>query len=58
MEKLILTTQKGTMMTEKGKRFSEEMSQYICSETQVPKVSISIAEYNHADSFKKFEICY
>ena len=37
MEKLILTTQKGTMMTERGEKIFEEMSQYICSETQVPK---------------------
>ena len=48
MEKLIITTQKGTAMTEWGEKIFEEMSQYICSETQVPKRSISIAEYNHA----------
>ena len=48
MEKLIITTQKGTAMTEWGEKIFEEMSQYICSETQVPKSSISIAEYNHA----------
>jgi hypothetical protein len=48
MEKLILTTQKGTTMTERGEKIFEEMSQYICAETQVPKCSISIAEYNHA----------
>jgi hypothetical protein len=48
MEKLIITTQKGTAMTERGEKIFEEMSQYICSETQVPKSSISIAEYNHA----------
>ena len=34
-------------MTEWGEKIFEEMSQYICSETQVPKSSISIAEYNH-----------
>ena len=48
MEKLILTTQKGTMMTERGEKIFEEMSQYICSETQVPKSLESVAEYNHA----------
>ena len=48
MEKLILTTQKGTTMTERGEKIFEEMSQYICSETQVPKSSISVAEYNYA----------
>ncbi len=48
MEKLIITTQKGTMMTERGEKIFGEMSQYICSETQVPKSSISIAEYNYA----------
>ena len=48
MEKLIITTQKGTAMTEWGEKIFEEMSQYICCETQVPKSSISIAEYNHA----------
>ncbi len=48
MEKLIFTTQKGTTMTERGEKIFEEMSRYIRSETQVPKSSISIAEYNHA----------
>ena len=48
MEKLIVTTQKGTAMTEWGEKIFEEMSQYICSETQVPESSISIAKYNHA----------
>ena len=55
MEKLILTTQKGTMMTERGEKIFEEMSQYICSETQVPKSSISIAEYNHAILLRKMK---
>jgi len=48
MENLILTTQKGTTMTEKGTKLFEKISQYICAETQVPKSSISIAKYNYA----------
>ncbi len=48
MENLIITTQKGTTMTEKGRKLFEEISKYICAETQVPKSSISIAEYNYA----------
>lgn len=48
MEKMIVTTNRGTKMSERGRKMFEEMSEYICSETPLPKSSISIAEYNYA----------
>jgi hypothetical protein len=48
MEKLITTTNKGTAMSERGRKIFDEMSRYICSEAQIPRSTISISEYNHA----------
>jgi len=48
MEKIISTSNKGTNMTDKGKNLLLELNKYICSETKVPKCSISIGKYNHA----------
>ena len=48
MEKLIITTNKGTTMSERGRKIFEEMSRFICAETQIPKSSISISVFNYA----------
>ncbi|MBA3750486.1 MAG: DUF4443 domain-containing protein [Nitrosopumilus sp.] len=48
MEKMIRTTNKGTMLSERGREILEEISQYIYSETILPKCSISVGEHNHA----------
>ncbi|HKR73774.1 MAG TPA: DUF4443 domain-containing protein [Candidatus Nitrosocosmicus sp.] len=48
MEKLIITTNKGTTMSERGRKIFEEMSKFICAETQIPKSSISISVFNYA----------
>lgn len=48
MEKLIITTNRGTTMSERGRKIFGEMSQYICAEAQLPRSTISISEFNHA----------
>lgn len=56
MEKMITTTNKGTVMSEKGKKILEEVKKYICSESELPKCSISIGEYNYAVLLKNFRV--
>lgn len=48
MEKLIITTSKGTTMSERGRKIFEQMSQFICGETQIPMSSISVSKFNYA----------
>lgn len=48
MEKLIITTNKGTTMSDRGRKIFEQMSRYICSEAQLPRSTISVSEFNHA----------
>ena len=48
MEKLIITTNKGTTMSDRGRKIFEQMSHYICSEAQLPRSTISVSEFNHA----------
>ncbi len=48
MEKLIITTNKGTTMSERGRKIYEEMSRFICAETQIPRSSISVSVFNYA----------
>ncbi len=47
MESMITTTNKGTKMSEKGRKMLQEISQYICGEAALPKCSISVGEYNY-----------
>ena len=58
MEKLIITTNKGTTMSERGRKIFELMSRFICAETQIPRSSISVSEFNYAIllRFVKFAI--
>lgn len=58
MEKLIITTNKGTTMSERGRKIFEQMSRFICAETQIPRSSISVSEFNYAIllRFVKFAI--
>ena len=58
MEKLIITTNKGTTMSERGRKFFEQVSRFICAETQIPRSSISVSEFNYAIllRFVKFAI--
>ncbi len=48
MKDMIITTNKGTKMSERGKKIFDEVSRYIRSETRIPRCSISIGHYNHA----------
>jgi hypothetical protein len=48
MEKLIITTSKGTTMSERGRKIFEQMSRFICGETQIPMSSISVSKFNYA----------
>jgi hypothetical protein len=48
MEKLIITTNKGTTLSERGRKIFEQMSRFICAETQIPRSSISVSEFNYA----------
>lgn len=48
MEKMIITTNKGTTMSDRGRKIFEEMSKYICSESKIPKSNISVSEFNYA----------
>ncbi len=48
MKKLIITTNKGTTMSESGQKIFEEMSRFICAETQIPRSSISVSVFNYA----------
>lgn len=47
MEKMIITTNKGTTMSDRGRKIFEEMSRYICSESKIPKSNISVSEFNY-----------
>lgn len=47
MEKMIITTNKGTSMSDRGRKIFEEMSRYICSESKIPRSSISVSEFNY-----------
>lgn len=48
MENLILTTNRGTGMSERGKKVLDQIKCFICSETCIPKCSISLGTYNYA----------
>lgn len=48
MEKMIITTNKGTTMSERGVKIFEEMSRYIPIEIQIPQSSISVSKFNYA----------
>lgn len=48
MEKLIITTNKGTTLSERGRKIFEEMSRFICAETRIPRSSISVSVFNYA----------
>lgn len=48
MEDLITTNNKGTVMTEKGKKIYSTIYQYLPAETVIPKCSIAIGEFNYA----------
>ncbi|VFJ14419.1 conserved protein of unknown function [Candidatus Nitrosocosmicus franklandus] len=48
MEKMIITTNKGTTMSEKGAKIFEQLSKYIPSELEIPQSSISISKFNYA----------
>jgi hypothetical protein len=58
MEKVIITTNKGTIMSDRGRKIFEQMSRFICAETQIPRSSISVSEFNYAIllRFVKFAI--
>jgi hypothetical protein len=47
MAKMIITTNKGTTMSDRGRKIFEEMSRYICSESKIPRSNISVAEFNY-----------
>ncbi len=56
MGKMVTTTNKGTVMSQKGRKIFEEMSRYICAETVVPKSTISISEYNYAILLRSLKV--
>jgi hypothetical protein len=53
MENMIITNNKGTKMSDKGKSILTKLSLYIGHETGVPECSISIGKFNHAILLKQ-----
>lgn len=47
MEKMIITSNRGTTMSDRGRKIFEEMSRHICSESKIPKSNISVSEFNY-----------
>jgi hypothetical protein len=55
MEDMIVTTNRGTKMSNKGKSILGKLSLYIGNETGVPECSISIGKFNHAVLLKQMK---
>jgi len=55
-ENMIITTNKGTKMSDKGKSILSKLSLYIGSETSIPQCSISIGKFNHAVLLKQMKV--
>jgi biotin operon repressor len=56
MENMIITTNKGTRMSDKGKSILSNLSMYIGFETNIPQCSISIGKFNHAVLLKQMKV--
>lgn len=56
MQKMVTTTNKGTVMSQRGRKIFEEMSRHICAEMPVPKSTISISEYNYATLLRSLKV--
>jgi hypothetical protein len=53
MENMIETSNAGTKMSDKGKKFFAELHSSIPAECEIPKCSIALGEFNYAILLKK-----
>ena len=56
MENLIETSNAGTKMTEKGRKFFAELVSSIPAECEVPKCSVALGKFNYAILLKQFSV--
>jgi len=56
MENIIETSNAGTKMTEKGRRFFAELLSSIPAECEVPKCSIALGKFNYAILLKQLSV--
>jgi len=54
MQNMIETSNAGTKMSDKGKKFFAELHSSIPAECRIPKCSIAFGKFNHAILLKKF----
>ena len=56
MENMIETSNAGTKMTEKGKKFYVELLSSIPAECEIPKCSIALGKFNYAILLKQLDV--